>query len=802
MLGHYLKSAVTNLRRERQFGVINIFGLSIALTAAILILLFIRDELSFDNWGPETPNLYRLEASLEMQPGTMEFVAVVSGRLRDPIANSFPSDIAAMSRLYRESHLLAQGNETFIEMVSYVDADFFDIFDVPVVSGSREAVFADNTSILISQAMAQKYFGDSNPVGQILNPDDQDFSFRVVGVFEDLPDNTHLEFDFLAYFDPERYIDRPWIATHWQSHNLYTYLKLAPESDPVALAGAFPGFLDRNVVAEEAPGLVGPLSESLQLRLMPVSDIHLKSLGRFQIKPGGDMRLVVSFGIIAALIVFIACVNFINLATARAAARSKEIALRKVVGARRKQLIQQFLLETSLIVGLALLIAMTLVEIILPYFNAFIAKFLALDLVSDPVAIAMMAGLLLVVALGAGLQPAIQITRVRPASVLHSSGSAKYQASRVRAALVTFQFAISIDLMVVTFVVTSQTEYARSKDLGFNITDKLTLEFMNYQDVAPIAQAMRRQIENQPSVEATSFTARSLPITGQWGFAFQKNGDPSNTSYHLEDVLIEHDTLNFIDAELIAGRMFDQARSLDKQHNAVGEDGIIELPSILSRYAVQYMGYASPEAAIGESFSYNELGDTYRVTIIGVVEDMNIRSLRDGLEPLRFFVPQEVDDTINTFPTLNIQAEEGKLVEAQRAVEQVWKQMVPNFPIHISSYEERYGQLYEADRQRGEIFGVFSMFAIFVSAIGLFSQAAFSAQQRSKEISLRKLMGASTFEVVRLMLWQFSKPVLVANLIAWPVAWFIASEWLAGFAFQGLDQGRFLAANVRARAPA
>ncbi len=799
MFAHYMKSALRALRRDQQFGIINILGLATALTAAILILLFIRDEISYDEWGPETSQLYRLEGSAELQPGNREFFALAPGRMRDPMAESFPDDIVAISRLLRDGHLFARDGEAFIETVSYVDPDFFEIFDIPLVTGAREAVFADNTSILITEEMALKYFGNEDPIGQILDPDDEDFAFRVVGVLQDLPDNTHLEFDFIAYFDPERYVERPWVATHWQSHNVFTYMKLAPHTDATTLQAAFPDFMDRNVVAEEAPGVSGPLSDRVKLRLMPVKDIHLKSLGRFQMKPGGDLRLVISFGIIAALIVFIACVNFINLATARASSRSKEIALRKVVGARRNQLIQQFLLETVLAVGLALLIALALVELALPFFNEFIAKFLALNLASDPVAMAMMMGLLAVVALGAGLQPAMQITRVRPARVLHSSGSAKFQASRIRSALVTLQFAISIGLMVVTFVVTSQTQYARNKDLGFDIQDKLTLRFMNYQDVAPIAQAMRREIEQLPSVIGTPFSVRPLPLAGQWGFSFQKIGDPTNTTYNLEDIRVDHETLNFIDAQLIAGRMFDRNRALDKQHDAAGEEGVIEVPSILSRYAVQYMGYDSPEAAIGESFSYEQLGDIFRVTIIGVVEDMNMRSLRDGLEPLHFHIPRRVDDPENMFQILNIQAAEGQLNEAQRAIEMIWKRHVPNFPVRISSYEENYGQLYEADRQRGEIFGVFSVFAIFVSAIGLFSQAAYTAQLRSKEIGLRKLMGASTYAVVRLMVWQFSRPVLIANLIAWPVAWIVTSEWLDGFAFRvDLTPLPFLTASILA----
>ncbi len=778
MFGHYIKSALRSLRRDRQFGVINILGLSVALTAAILILLFIRDELSYDDWGPETPNLYRLEGSLFNQDGTTEHTAVSPGRMRDPLANDFSSDIRAISRLYNEGHLFKRENEAFIDTVSYVDPGFFEIFDLPLVTGTREAVFADNSSILLTEEMAIKYFGDSDPVGQILDPDDTDYSFRVVGVLKDLPEHTHLDFDFVAMFDPARYVDRPWVATYWQSHNVYTYMKLSPTSDAAQIERELPAFIDRNVVAAETPGIVEPLSTRLKMRLMPVSDIHLKSIVRFQMKQGGDMRLVVSFGIIAGLIIFIACVNFVNLSTARASLRTREIALRKVVGAQRRQLVAQFLLETSLAVGLALLLALVLVEVTLPWFSDFISKILSLNLMNDPVAILMVAGLLVVVGLGAGLHPAFHITRVRPARVLHSSGAANLQGGKLRAGLVMLQFAISIGLMIVTFVVKTQTDYARDKDLGFDIENRLRLSYMSYKDVEPVAETLREEIARLPGVADVAFSNRPLPLGGRWGFSFQKDGDPSQATYNLEDVPVDYESLDFINAKLIAGRMFDRNRALDKTHASAGDTGVTEVPTIINRYAVGYLGYASPEEAVGESFSYTEVGEKKRLTIIGVVEDMHMRSLRDQMEPLQFSIPDQAPTT------LNIRVAGAQAEETRRAIELVWKRHVPDFPVNLTSFEENFGQFYAADRQRGEIFGVFAMFAVFVSSIGLFSQAAYTAQRRSKEIGIRKLMGASTFAVVRLMVWQFSKPVLVANLIAWPTAWLITQDWLSGFAYR------------------
>lgn len=780
MFGHYMKSAFRSLKRDRQFGGINILGLAVALAAAILILLFIRDELSYDDWGPETNRLFRLEGTTSHQDGSKDFIALSPGRMRDPLANDFAGDIEAISRMYFDTHLFVEqgSSDVLIDTVTYVDPGFFDIFPIPALMGDRDAVFSDNTSVLLTESMARKHFGDANPVGQVLNPDDVSYSLRVVGVIPDLPEHTHLAFDAIALFDPARYIEQPWIATYWQSQNIFTYLKLAEASDPATVEQALPAFMDRNVIPDEAPGIAGSLSQYINLRLMPVADIHLNSSGRFQMKPTGDMGLVISFGIVAGLIVFIACVNFVNLATARASLRAREIAVRKVVGAQRGQLMSQFLTETLFSVAVSLIIALALVEVTLPYFNEFIAKVLALDLPADPTAMLMVAGLLVVVALGAGLQPAVQITRVRPGTVLHSSGSARLQGNKMRAALVTLQFAISIGLIVVTLIVNSQTTYTRNKDLGFELDNRLLLAGMWYKDVAPVAETLAEEIKRLPGVEEAVFSYRALPLRGKWGFSFQKLGDPTNTTYNLEDVPVSHGLLDFLDAKLIAGRMFDENRALDQSHTPEGEEGVTAIATVVNRQAAAYLGYESPEAAVGQSYAYEQEGELRRVTIIGVVEDMNLRSLRDPLEPLSFYIPT------SSYATLNVKTAPGQERQVRQEIELVWKQHVSTYPLRMTSYAENYGRFYEADEQRGELFGLFAVFAVFVSSIGLFSQAAYSAQRRTKEISLRKLMGASTFGVMRLMIWQLSKPVLFASLVAWPVAWMISRDWLAGFAYR------------------
>jgi len=776
MFKHYLMMTVRSFKRDRHLSVINILGLSVALAATILIGLFIRDELSYDDWGPTGDQLYRMEGSLTFANGDQEYIAVSPGRLHAPLLKDFDQEFEALSRLYNDTQVIKNDAGVFIDDISFVDPGFFEIFDLPLISGVREAALDDNQSILLTESTAKKYFGNTDPIGQTIAPENEDFTFRVVGVLKDLPEHTHLDIKMIGLFDPNRYLDARQIATYWHSNNVYTYVKLAKGVSPGAIETALPDFLDRNVIMNEAPGLIGPLSSIVRIRMMAVSDIHLKSTVRFQMKQGGDIRLVISFAIIAALILFIACVNFINLAAARASKRAREVALRKVVGAKGVQLMNQFMVETLVAIFVALIIAGTIVELTLPFFNAFISKILNLNLIDDPVALLMMSGLLLVVALGAGLQPAFQVTRVRPSEVLHSGNSARSAGSKIRALLVTIQFAISIGLIIITLVVTQQTNYSRSKDLGFTTDNRFMLQNLSYGEVEQVAQVIRQEVEALPGVVQTAMAYRNLPLNGQWGVAFQKIGENTGQTYNLENVFIDHDLLEFIDAKLIAGRLFDENRLLDKRHQSETDPDLRVSHQVITSYAAKYLGFESPEAAIGQSIDYLDDGSREQMIIIGVVEDMLMRSLRDNIEPINFIIPEGAQDT------LHIEIKPGMEVETREAIEEIWKRHVQVLPMFWDGMTDLYDDLYAEDQQRGQIFAGFAFFAIFVSAIGLFSQAAFSVQQRTKEISIRKVMGATNQSVLKLMLWQYSKPVLIANLIAWPIAWYLTSDWLSGFA--------------------
>lgn len=779
MYKNYFTIAIRNMMRHKLYSMINIGGLAIGLAACILIFLFVKDEISYDDWGAETDRLYKIESAHKQNEGDFPFKALTPGRLRDSLAENYQSEFSAIARLVRDDHVLKRGNDVFREAFWFADPQIFEVFGIEMISGTRDDVFRDNRSVIINQSMAVKYFGSNDPIGQTLDPDDADYAYKIVGVMKDLPEKTHLTLDFVALFDPEQYIDEPWIATFWLSSNVHTYVKLTPDASPEAIERSFPAFLNANVIRSEQPGLNDDPSKVFHMRMMAVSDIHLYSTGLFQMKPGGDINVVYAFSVIALLILFIASINFINLSTARASMRAREIALRKVVGASRTQLITQFLGEAGLMVLFALILALSIVEFSLPWFSDFVAKILALDYGSDPTTSIVLVGLLVVVGIGAGILPAIQITRFRPATVLRANNSSASAGSSLRVILVTVQFAISIGLIATTIIVYSQTEYASNKDLGFETKNRVMLGNMAYSSIEPVSRTIKNEIDRLPGVVNTAFSGRDIPLRSFWDVPIDIQGLSNDNISTMELVPGDPNFLNFLDVKLIAGRLFSEEFRADAASSQDGSSDVKLINVVINRSAVGHLKLESPDQALGESFGYTDFdGNQVTMTIVGVVEDMHIRSLKAEVEPLALHVIE------NNLTMLNIHLSEENQTDTLAAIRMIWKKHVPSFPIQLSHLDERFERLYVADAQRGKMFGYFSIFAIIVSSLGLFGLSAFTAEQRTKEIGVRKVYGAGNLSIIKLLVWQFSKPVLVANTIAWPIAWYIMNDWLTGYAYR------------------
>jgi len=779
MFRNYVTVAVRNLVQNKLYSIINIGGLAVGLAACLLILLFVRDELSYEQWLPKADRIAAVETTFVV-PGRekMEF-AGSPGPVKAALEKDFSSDIERVVRIYDDEEPVQIGDRQFLGDMAYVDPGFFQVFDLPVVAGQREAALANNASVILSQTMARKYFGDAPAVGNTITVGGTNV-FTVVGVFRDMPKNSHLHLDTIALLDLARYKDRPWVAEHWTSVNTRVYVLFRDAGARARVAAGMPGFIDRNVVFE-VPGLTEKPSSLMQFEFMPVRDIHLHAT-----KPGyenpGSYAAVVAFSGIALLILIIACINFVNLATARAMKRAREVAMRKVVGATRGQLVRQHLGETILTALIALVIGVALVELVLSPFNAFLHKQLRLDLLTDPIVLVMMAGLVAVVGAIGGLYPAIYLSRFRPAAVLRANQSSAHGSSRLRTGLVVFQFAVSIALIICTGTIYSQTVYARTLDLGFEHHNRMTLSGLGDLPTKGSGATLKAEIATIPGVVGVAQSSDAPPLRSNNNTLLYPTPALANDAKLLIETLrVDPDFFAVYGVEPVAGRLFSADRTTDFKpaQDATGPD--LSQSIVINRAFVTKLGAKRPEDVIGRVlYEPNEDGKpTIRTTVIGVVPDLYLRSVRTLVTPLAYYALAPTAEF--GWTTINVQP--GHMREAARGVAAIWARLAPTVPIRSSYVDEDLAKQYDADEQRGQIFAGFAVFAVLIACLGLFGLASFSAERRTKEIGMRKVMGASVLDIVRLLVWQFSRPVLIANLIAWPVSFYLMRKWLGGFRY-------------------
>jgi putative ABC transport system permease protein len=792
MLRNYFATAIRNLLQHRLHSAINIGGLALGLAACLLILLFVRDELSYDRWLPDADRIAKLEITFKVPGREPLAFSSTPGPAKAALEKDFASDIERAVRLFQAEQPMRAGDRQFADDVTYVDPEFFKVFDLPVVSGEREAVLERADRLLVSERMAAKYFGEASPIGRTITIDNK-LDFTVVGVLRDLPSNTHLDIEMIALFDTKRWADSPSVAEEWTSANVHTYVMFRSPEAIAQVESELPAFTDRNV-SLKLPGFEkGQVSNLLAFNFMPVPDIHLYATKAGYVKPGGDIAAVIAFSAIAGLILLIACINFVNLATARSMKRAREVSMRKVLGATRGHLIVQHLGEAVLTAMIALVLAIALVELALRPYNAFLDKELSLDLLGDPFLLAVAAGLVLFVGVLGGLYPAIYLSRFRPAHVLKANQSGAGGSPRFRNVLVVFQFAISIALIVCTGVVYGQTVYARSIELGFDSSHKLVVDDLTDVPASEVIEPLGKEIAALPGVRGVAFSSDTPPLQNTNMSILYRSPVPDDNQLIIERLTVDHDFFALYGVKPLAGRVFSKqfptdVRSVPADTSREATEAIVVNQTFLSK-----LGVARPQDAIGVTI-WDLLDPTattvrlVRATIIGVVPDMHMRSVRMEIPPLIYYVRPDAAveyADLNLFPldNLTIAVEPGRLREVHDAVTGVWQRMIPSTPLRTEFVDEDLAAQYDADEQRAQTLAAFAVFAVLIACLGLFGLASFAAERRTKEIGLRKVMGASVRDIVRLLVWQFSKPVLVANLIAWPVAFYFMNRWLSGFRY-------------------
>ena len=785
MWRNYWTVAVRALAKSKTYSIINIAGLAIGMAACIMILLYIRYEQSYDAWLPDAENTYQFQTSGANPDTGEEFnFQMASYITRERVKKDFPQVIDTAYILSTAPVFLKDGQATSTEDYVYADSDFLKVVNLPLAAGTT--LTAPQTAV-ISQEEAKKRYGTDQVVGRTLTVISRGITrdFKINGVLKDIPKNSHMKFaailrlDFKAFFAED-----PFFLTCWGCQSGYVYAKTRPGTDAEQLNAQLPAWEKRNIPDEDIGGLKINPGDNQNWRFTNVRDVHLGKAADAAMTPSNDQRSITTFAIIAILILGMAVVNFTNLATARASQRAREVALRKVLGATRRQLIVQFIGESVLISGVSMLLALALVELLVKPFAAFLEADLVLNYFGSQGILLPAIGLTLLVGVLSGLYPAFFLSRFQPAQVLKANRSAAETpgSGRLRTALVILQFAVSIGLIICTAVIYGQTVYARSADPGYKRDHILQVDELSRAQLWDRGEEIVDRMKRVPGVVAVGRTDIGI------------NTSNNNNNFIIppggrKQVLIGQYSVDegFFDAmglKLVAGRWFNANRPMDDVTAPYPTDIEVEkalaargMNVVLNEYATRMLGFKSPQDAVGKTVRAEMFSEGVGVTdihIIGVVGDSRFRTVHDPIDSIMF-------RNINKGPAWMVIRYNGDPAAVRAGIERQWKQVTNEVPFVAEFSEDIIGEAYEAEDKRARTFAAFAILAVIIGCLGLFGLAAFTAERRTKEIGIRKVLGARTRDIVRLLVWQFSRPVIVANLIAWPIAWWMMRDWLNTF---------------------
>ncbi len=779
MLKNYFKSAIRNMARRKGYSLINIIGLAIGMACCLLILMFVNDELNCDNYNEYADRIYRIVGSYryggrDFQHGT------VSAPMASVLIDEYPEVEEAVRFRFNGSYIIKFADKSFTETrVIFSDATIFNVFSIPLRQGDPKAALKEPYTLALSKKTAGKYFGTDNPLGKIIKLANEK-DYKVTGVFADIPHNSHFHFDIIASLASLEESRSP----SWLRDNFFTYILLKPGASAQSLEAKFPGLI-KKYLAPELEKLLGQSVETLftkgdvraEFYLQPLRRIHLYSDLMTELEPNSDIKYVYIFSAIALFILVIASINFMNLTTARSAGRAKEVGMRKVLGSVRCQLIGQFLVESLVMSIVAMVIALMLVNLALPYFNSLSGKELTSADNYNGVMVLSMLVITLLTGLLAGFYPAFFISAFHPISVLKGRLKSGVKSGSLRSVLVVFQFTVSIVLIIGTLVVINQLYYIQNKKLGFDKDRVLILHNAYLLDQR--AQTFKNEMLKYPQIKNAAVSSY-LPVpSSRNSAAVAPEGQWDNkTGTSVQHWTVDYDYLTTLGMKLAAGRNFSRSNPTDTA--AV----------IINQAAVKQFGW---EKSLGKRLDrfFGE-GKTETFTVIGVVEDFHFESLRNTIAPVLLYLGPTGDLISFRINTDNIHGTIDLLRDK-------WEQFLPGQPFEYSFLDERFDQVYKTEQRLGKIFGTFALLAIFVGCLGLFGLAAFISEQRTKEIGIRKVLGASISNIIRLLSLEFVRLVGTATLIAWPAAYLIMNQWLREFAYKtSLSIWIFLAAGMSA----
>jgi putative ABC transport system permease protein len=768
MFQNYLKIAIRNFRKNKAFSFINIFGLAAGLASCLLIMLYIFDESRYDKHHKDGDRIFRIASSTEKGDGWAAQAAPLAFTVKNSLPEveqcarlmTFP-DIAKMLVKYQNG---TDPKQFFETNGYYVDSTFFDIFTYKFVYGDGQTALAAPNSLVISKKMADKFFGNINPVGKVLSINTAlgEYNYVVKAVFDDNQYKSHIPANYFLSMrnnDMWKWVQR---QTNLLSNNVfYTYIKLTKGADAKQFEKKLQSFFEQQVGAEmKASGV------SKKLILQPVNDIYLRSSEGNEIAANGNMTYLYMLSSIAAFILLIACINFMNLSTARSESRAKEVGVRKVIGAERSSLIWQFLGESLMMCILSLIIAIALVKILLPYFNELTKK--NISLFDESLLFVWIAGLTLLTGLLAGLYPAFYLSAFKPAAILKRKMANNFSATALRKGLVVFQFTVSICLVFAAFVIWHQLEYLKTKQLGFDKHQKLILPLKDgYLNSKSNYTALKNELSKYAEIKSVSAGSAYPGILNLNDMLFYSEGKTKSESVDIHISAVENDYIETLGMQLLSGRTFSKDFSGDSA-------GII-----LNETALKQLGY-TPANAIGKKVRYDVSDFHGALQITGVVKDFNFESLHNPIQPYGF----TAQTFGNRYGYLIASLNTTNYAAIIKKVQQVWKKLNPTVPFNYSFLDQDFQQNYESEQRTSGIVSSFTIIAILIACLGLFGLSAFSAEQRTKEIGIRKVLGASVSQVTILLSKNFLGLVVIAIFIASPLAWWIMNKWLQEFAYR------------------
>ena len=758
MFINYFKNTVRILTSQRFYSIINIAGLSIGITACILVTLYIKHEFSYDKYNKNAERIFRIEFSIT-QEGVTNHLAQSQALLGPTLKNEYP-EIKKLSRIYfSERSLVKAGDKNnYEDMISYADSAFFEIFSYQAIAGDITQFLKKPNSIVITESTAKKYFGKENPLGEIIEINNQ-YSFEVTGVIKDVPISSHFKFDFIA---PYSSLDKQAVAGYFPqwgaTFGSYTYMLADKEFDPKVFEKKTENFFSTHIKGYEG---------GWRVLARPLLDIHFNSHSSDEIEENSSISRIIIIGSIAMFILLLACINFVNLSTARSSERAREIGMRKVIGAARFQLVQQFLGESVLFSIASLLISVITVKLLMPSFSSLVGTEIGFDYKSEWTTILLILVGVLAVGILAGLYPALVISSYSPVKVIkgvYSANSGKNKASYLRKGLVILQFSISIILIVGTIIVNLQLRYLRNYNMGFYKENMIVLPA--YGKVGNNYKTIKNELRSIPGVLSATAGRGAPTSSNNIGTECRPNGNSNNIgAFGIEVNSVDCDYMNHFGVKLVAGRYFS-------------EDFPGDFPNamVINEKMVRSLGFKNAQDALGKSYSI-QLNE-YKPEIIGVVKDFNSSSLHNEITSQVFMTNP------NWFKEFIVKVKSAKMPSTINSLKEVWAKFFPQYPFEYSFLDESIDKMYKSEEKYSKVISTFSVVALFIACLGLLGLASFVTEQRKKEIGIRKVQGASIKSIVKLVSNEFLILVIVSNLIAWPIAYFFMNKWLISFAYR------------------